>query len=137
MKTWSRRSGGIAAVILGQLGAPRRGMAALYVASALASLLLGLIGIAPNVQVVIALIAGGGFLFEVGNLIWATFLQERPLVRALSTCHFAGPLPPVYPYGSCLGGLSGTSTISAIGESASTIRTILSQSASTMSGESR
>lgn len=68
---------GVGALVFARLGPPRRRLTVLYAGSAVASLFLGLTGIAPNVQVAMIFVAGAGFLFEVGNLVWATLLQER------------------------------------------------------------
>jgi len=61
--------GGLAAVLAGQFGTPRRRITTLYVSFGVASLLTGGLGLAPTAAVVMALAAGAGFLFEVGNLV--------------------------------------------------------------------
>jgi MFS family permease len=75
--------GGLAAVLAGQFGTPRRRITTLYVSFAVASLLTGGLGLAPTAVVVMALAAGAGLLFEVGNLVWATLLQTLVPARVL------------------------------------------------------
>jgi Transmembrane secretion effector len=75
--------GGLAALLAGQLGVPRQRVTAMYAAWVPGGLLVAGLG-AARVVVVIALLYGAvGFLFEFGNLIWASLLQERVPARVL------------------------------------------------------
>jgi hypothetical protein len=75
--------GGLAALVGGQLGVPRRRVTAMYCAWIPSGLLVAGLGVAPTVPLVALLYGLLGVLFEFGNLIWATLLQERVPARVL------------------------------------------------------
>jgi len=69
--------GGLAALLAGQLGVPRRRVTAMYAAWIPSGLLVAGLGMTRTVVLVALLYGLVGVLFEFGNLIWATLLQER------------------------------------------------------------
>lgn len=75
--------GGLAALLTGQLGVPRRRVTAMYAAWIPSGLLVAGLGVARTVPLVALLYGLTGVLFEFGNLIWATLLQERVPARVL------------------------------------------------------
>jgi hypothetical protein len=75
--------GGLVALLAGQLGVPRRRVTAMYAAWIPSGLLVAGLGTARTVALVALLYGLTGVLFEFGNLIWATLLQERVPARVL------------------------------------------------------
>jgi MFS family permease len=68
--------GGITAVVVGQLGAPRRRVTTMYLGWAAAGLAVGAFGVAPNVTILVVLALIAGMVLELGNIIWPALLQD-------------------------------------------------------------
>ena len=75
--------GGMAVLLAGQLGVPRKRVTAMYAVWIPSGLAVAGIGLARGVVALALLYALVGLLFEFGNLIWTTLLQERVPARVL------------------------------------------------------
>lgn len=69
--------GGLAAVVASAAPSPRRRVVATHVSFALAGGTLALLGVTAALGVAVACLAVAGFLLEIGNVHWATALQEN------------------------------------------------------------
>jgi hypothetical protein len=75
--------GGLAVLLAGQLGVPRKRVTAMYAVWIPSGLVVAGIGLARGVVALALLYGLVGLLFEFGNLIWTTLLQERVPARVL------------------------------------------------------
>jgi MFS family permease len=75
--------GGLAVLLAGQLGVPRKRVTAMYAVWIPSGLVVAGIGLARGVVALALLYGLVGLLFELGNLIWTTLLQERVPARVL------------------------------------------------------
>jgi hypothetical protein len=75
--------GGLAVLLAGQLGVPRKRVTAMYAVWIPSGLVVAGIGLARGVVALALLYGLVGLLFELGNLIWITLLQERVPARVL------------------------------------------------------
>jgi hypothetical protein len=75
--------GGLAVLLAGQLGVPRKRVTAMYAVWIPSGLVVAGIGLARGVVALALLYGLVGLLFEFGNLIWITLLQERVPARVL------------------------------------------------------
>jgi Transmembrane secretion effector len=75
--------GGLAVLLAGQLGVARKRVTAMYAVWIPSGLVVAGIGLARGVVALALLYGLVGLLFELGNLIWTTLLQERVPARVL------------------------------------------------------
>lgn len=69
--------GGLAAVVASAARAPRRRVVATHAAFAASGAALALLGVTAAFAVAVGCLAAAGFLLEIGNVHWATALQEN------------------------------------------------------------
>jgi hypothetical protein len=72
----SGAGGGLAMLLIGQLGLPRRRITLMYVSWAAGGLFLAGLGLASTLPMAAVLAAAFGAGLEIGNLVWNTLLQE-------------------------------------------------------------
>jgi MFS family permease len=75
--------GGLAVLLAGQLGVPRKRVTAMYAVWIPSGLVVAGIGLARGVVALVVLYGLAGLLLELGNLIWTTLIQERVPARVL------------------------------------------------------
>jgi hypothetical protein len=75
--------GGLAVLLAGHFGVPRKRVTAMYAVWIPSGLVVAGIGLARGVVALALLYGLVGLLFELGNLIWITLVQERVPARVL------------------------------------------------------